>query len=84
MVSEIGEMWSPHTAPERMAATLNTSMLELPKIATAIGIRIPNVPHEVPVAKASPKEMIKNRNGIMEAMKVYWLTIALTNPPMFR
>ena len=64
VVSEIGEIWSPHTAPDSTAATLTTSMeLSLPKIATAMGIRIPKVPQEVPVAKASPNAIRKNAAG---------------------
>ena len=54
VVSDIGEMWSPQTAPaihadmEMMrsgAAAGNTAM--------HIGMSIPNVPQDVPVAKAS-------------------------------
>lgn len=54
VVSEIGDIWSPHTAPAIHAeiemilsgfdASGNTAM--------QIGINIPNVPHEVPVANA--------------------------------
>ena len=52
VVSEIGDTWSPHTAP---ASTADTEMiiiciLALPvNILVAIGTRIANVPHDVPV-----------------------------------
>ena len=46
VVSEIGEMWSPQTAPDRQAATVMTSMVDgaSPNTAIAIGIRMLNVP----------------------------------------
>ena len=52
VVSEIGEQWSPHTAPARHAEipTKNNELVSGNTTLT-IGIRIPNVPHEVPVAK---------------------------------
>ena len=84
VVSEIGEMWSPHTAPDKIAATLKTSILLYPKIAIAIGIRIPKVPHEVPVEKASPRAIRKNRNGIREPINAFAFTSVLTNPPIFK
>ena len=66
VVSEIGEIWSPQTAPDRQAATVMTSMVlgASPKTATAIGIRMPNVPQEVPVANARPSEIRKKIAGI--------------------
>ncbi len=43
VVSEIGDIWSPHTAPERIAATfIVISGLASPKIAITIGTNIPN------------------------------------------
>ena len=52
VVSEIGEQWSPHTAPAIQAEMEMTisSWLLLANTETTIGIRIPNVPQEVPVA----------------------------------
>ena len=46
VVSEIGEMWSPQTAPDRQAATVIISMVDgaSPNTAIAIGIRMLNVP----------------------------------------
>ena len=54
VVSEIGEQWSPHTAPAIQAEIeiIISSGLVSWNTATTIGIKIPNVPHEVPVAKA--------------------------------
>lgn len=54
VVSDIGEMWSPHTAPAIHAdMDMMRSGAAAGNTAMHIGIRIPNVPHEVPVAKAS-------------------------------
>ena len=54
VVSEMGEQWSPHTAPAIHAEMeiIISWGLEFSKTATTIGIRIPKVPHEVPVEKA--------------------------------
>ncbi len=54
VVSEIGEQWSPHTAPAIHAETQITPM-GFPRGNTArvMGIKIPKVPQEVPVANAS-------------------------------
>ena len=53
VVSEIGEQWSPHTAPARQADIPIIISSESPgKIAVTIGIKIPNVPQDVPVEKA--------------------------------
>ena len=56
VVSEIGEQWSPHTAPA-IQAEIAIIVISDPKplnAAITIGIRIPNVPHDVPVAKEIP------------------------------
>ena len=61
MVSEIGEQWSPHTAPAihaEIEIIISCGLLS-PKTATTIGIKIPKVPHEVPVANASRQPTIK-------------------------
>ena len=86
VVSEIGEAWSPQTAPERTAATQTTSMLGsfMPSTAIAIGIRMPNVPHDVPVAKARPEATRKKIGGRNMMMEACVLTIAPTKPPRFR
>lgn len=54
VVSDIGEIWSPQTAPERQAEIpiKNIGSVGL-NIEATIGIKIPNVPQLVPVAKAS-------------------------------
>ena len=56
VVSEIGEQWSPQTAPAMQAdmEMIIISGLDFSNTATTIGIRIPKVPQEVPVANASP------------------------------
>ena len=54
VVSEIGEQWSPQTAPAmqaEMATVINAGWVVW-NASTTIGIRIPKVPQEVPVAKA--------------------------------
>ena len=60
VVSEIGEQWSPHTAPARHAdIPIIKNSLVGSKIAATIGIRIPNVPHDVPVENASTQATTK-------------------------
>ena len=54
VVSDIGEQWSPHTAPA-MHAEIEMIIIVwfVPeKMFTTIGMSMPKVPHEVPVAKA--------------------------------
>ena len=53
VVSEMGEQWSPQTAPARHAdIPIYRSSSVAGKIPTTMGIKIPNVPHDVPVEKA--------------------------------
>ena len=86
VVSEIGEMWSPQTAPDRQAATVMISMVDgaSPNTAIAIGIRMLNVPQEVPVAKARPSAMRKNTAGMNIPMVDSAFTTEDTKPPMLR
>ena len=50
VVSEIGEQWSPQTAPAIHADTQTTPIeVVIGKTLIVIGIRIPKVPHDVPV-----------------------------------
>ena len=86
VVSEIGETWSPHTAPDRHAATVMTSMVlgASPNTATAIGIRMPNVPHEVPVANARPSEIRKKIAGMNMPTMDCPSTTEETKPPILR
>ena len=59
VVSEIGEQWSPHTAPAMQAETAMI-VIELPGIAArTIGIRMPNVPQLVPVENERITAMTK-------------------------
>ena len=60
VVSEIGEQWSPQTAPAIQAETHTTPRGSVSgKTLRVIGIRIPKVPQLVPVAKAK-KHPIRN------------------------
>ena len=60
VVSEIGEQWSPQTAPARHAdIPIIKYSLVGSKIAATIGIRIPNVPHDVPVENDKTHATIK-------------------------
>ena len=65
VVSEMGEQWSPHTAPAMQAemeiimSCGSTSW----KQDTTMGMRMPNVPHDVPDAKARPTETTKMMAG---------------------
>lgn len=56
VVSDMGEQWSPHTAPAIQAEIemIISCGLELANTETTMGIRIPKVPQEVPVANARP------------------------------
>ena len=71
VVSEIGEQWSPQTAPARHAdiPMIRSSGL-VANIGRTIGIRIPKVPQEVPVANErtqATRKMIAGRSAPMEA-----------------
>ena len=67
VVSEMGEQWSPQTAPARHADIPMISNSEpAGKIAVTMGIRIPNVPQDVPVAKASTQATRKITAGKKE------------------
>ena len=62
-----GEQWSPHTAPAQQAEMpMMRSMLSVGKTAVTTGIRMPNVPHDVPDAKASTQATIKMTAGSRE------------------
>jgi len=68
VVSEMGEQWSPHTAPAMQA-----EMQMMPrgssrgKMAMVMGIRMPKVPQEVPVAKARKQPIKKTMAGRKKA-----------------
>lgn len=69
VVSEIGEQWSPQTAPAIQAEIEMIIIVSFVpwNTATTIGIRIPNVPQEVPVANARKhptRKMIAGRRFI--------------------
>ena len=66
VVSEMGEQWSPMTAPAQQAEMpMISSSLEAGKMAVTIGIRMPKVPQEVPEAKASTQATAKITAGSM-------------------
>ena len=72
VVSEMGEQWSPHTAPAmqaEMAMIISSLLISEPNTFTTIGIRIPKVPHEVPVANArnAPTRNAPTTNGSSSA-----------------
>ena len=77
---------SPATAPDNTAATVivNNAILDSPVIATIIGIKIPKVPQEVPVAKDSPTATKKRNTGSKVAIVVLPLTKVATYPPRSR
>ena len=64
VVSEMGEQWSPHTAPARQAdMPMIISSLPGENTVSTMGIRMPKVPQEVPVAKAMPQATRKKTAG---------------------
>ena len=72
VVSEIGEQWSPHTAPAMQADTQIMARVAVlgsgsvrEKALNVIGIRIPNVPQDVPVAKDNPHAIRKMIAGMI-------------------
>ena len=76
VVSEIGEIWSPHIAPEKIAPkdgikiAIFSGVVGMPNcaspmiIGTDIGIRSIIVPHDVPVAIPHVADVIKSISGI--------------------
>ena len=64
VVSEMGEQWSPQTAPAQQAEmTMMRSGLSVGKTAVTTGIRMPNVPQDVPEAKARTQATRKMTAG---------------------
>ena len=64
VVSEIGEQWSPQTAPARQADIQTVpKALDTGNIASTIGIRIPKVPQLVPVANERKQATRNTRAG---------------------
>ena len=67
VVSDIGDRWSPHTAPERVADIPMKNIGSVTSnIDTTIGIKIPKVPQLVPVAKAKNIATTKITTGKKE------------------
>ena len=76
VVSEIGEQWSPQTAPAMQAEMeiIISCGLESANTATTIGISMPKVPQEVPVenARKQPtRKIIAGRKFIREPAVCY-------------
>ena len=64
VVSEMGEQWSPQTAPAMQAEIQTTDRgLSMGKTLWTMGISIPKVPQLVPVAKARKQPMRKTMAG---------------------
>lgn len=64
VVSEIGEQWSPHTAPAIHAEIqMIASGLSIENTFCTIGISMPKVPQEVPVANARPQPITNTMAG---------------------
>ena len=64
VVSEMGEQWSPHTAPARQAEMpMVSSVGWSAKMGSTMGMRMPNVPQLVPVANARPSATRKMMAG---------------------
>ena len=67
VVSEIGEIWSPQTAPARTADTeiiIISRFVPAANMPVAIGTRIANVPQEVPVEKERNTATANSTTGI--------------------
>src|SRR5699024_8836127 len=66
VVSEMGEQWSPATAPAKHAEMPMVRSSGSPaKMGSTMGMRMPNVPQLVPVANASPHATRKMMAGSM-------------------
>ena len=79
VVSEIGEQWSPHTAPAMQAEMETIVRGESGIAASTIGMRMPNVAQLVPVENASAAATTK-----MIAGRKFWSPAAgpLIRPAM--
>ena len=65
VVSEMGEQWSPQTAPARQAEMpmMNSGLVGSWKTVVTMGMRIPKVPQDVPVANAMKTATTKMMAG---------------------
>lgn len=85
VVSEIGEQWSPQTAPAKHAEiTITVADPVIPafsNISSEIGINMPKVPQEVPVENASPSATRNMTAGsILVENPVSWIQFATNSP----
>ena len=78
VVSEIGEQWSPNTEPAKIADSAVTvnSGAAVSQTETMMGIRMPKVPQEVPVAK----ESMADTPNIMAGISITGILDAATTP----
>ena len=85
VVSEIGEQWSPQTAPAmqaEIAIIINSLFTSLWNALTTIGIKSPKVPHDVPVANAK-NAPIKNTNAGRKPIIIPFSAKFSTNPATY-
>ena len=84
VVSEIGEIWSPQTAPASTAATATIIMLGSVSlnILTTMGTRMANVPQLVPEENAMKMAMQKINSGTNRISPAFRLTAWRTKSPM--
>ena len=86
VVSEIGEQWSPYTEPASVAPRAGIRMdapSALPsQIMDTIGIKIPNVPHAVPIEKDRKDATTKMIAGKILKDTLEPATRPLTNSPV--
>ena len=84
VVSEIGEIWSPQTAPASTADTATIIMVGSvsENILTTMGTRIANVPQLVPEENAIKIAMQKISSGTKRMRPSFRLTAWRTKSPM--
>ena len=91
VVSEIGEQWSPQTAPARQAdIPIIISGSPAGKMVVTIGISMPKVPQDVPVEKErkqATKKIMAGKKFIRPAAELFIIsptyTFAPSNPVAF-
>ena len=87
MVSEMGETWSPYTAPPRVQPKMGSSrccVWGVPAMAAPMGIRIAIVPQEVPVEKPRKAATISMTAGSRKVGNAELEMAFPTSSPVFR
>ena len=84
VVSEIGEIWSPHTEPAKIDA-IEITNIGSPSLNTevTIGIKTANVPQDVPVENDKPIASTKITAGMINSGKLAFLIKVDTKAPAF-